>query len=297
MKNPTIYPPNTLPSAKPYATVLIVHGMAEHQGRYAEFAQFLANHHFVVMTFDHLGHGEHAAQTNSLGFMGNPHPADLMIDNVMMYAKQLADNYPNLPHFIVGHSMGSFITRCILQRFGNQFDGAIIVGTASPNPLAKKFLPITKTCNRIASKKTNVVFDKIFGKVNNLPFVFEKNMQDFNWLNSDKQAVQQFINDPLCGFAFTNNGYFALMTLMEQGTNKNWWQNVPTTLPLLFISGKKDPVGQMGKGVPIIVKDLKKHGFTHVEKVLYPNMRHEILLENGKAQVYVDVLNWLLKHS
>lgn len=290
MKNPTLYA-----SDNPKATLLIVHGMAEHQGRYTEFAQFLANHDIAVMTFDHLGHGQHAKDSDTLGFMGEPNPANAMIDNVMGYADQLAEQFPNLPHFILGHSMGSFIVRNIIQNFGQQFAGAIIMGTSSPNPLAAAFVPITRKMNQRSPHNPNVFFHNVLGRVNNLPFRKEKNLDGLNWLNSNLTEVQKFIADPLCGFMFTNNGYFGLMSLMNNGTHKNWWQTVPKALSMLFVSGEADPVGQMGKGVPKIIKDLQKNDFTDVKMIQYPNMRHEILLEKGKEQVYQDILDWFLQ--
>lgn len=290
MQNPTTYPTKNAPKA----TLLIVPGMAEHQGRYAEFAEFLASHDIAVMTFDHLGHGEMAKVKNCLGYFGNPNPHEWVIDNVMTYAKQLATQFPDIPHFIMGHSMGSFVVRCILQRFGQEFDGAIIMGTSASNPLVSLFLPITAKMNQLSPKKTNRFFYNVLGKVNNLPFRHEPNLDGLNWLNSDKHEVKKFIADPLCGFMFTNNGYFGLLSLMAEGTHKHWWRNVPKDLPMLLVSGEDDPVGQMGKGVPKIVKDLEKNDFADVKMIQYPKMRHEILLEKGKQQVFDDILNWLL---
>lgn len=285
-----------LPKVTPVATLLIVHGMAEHQGRYQPFAQFLANHDIAVLTFDHLGHGQRAYDNGCLGYMGNPNPAELMIDNVMDHAQLIAEKYPDLPHFILGHSMGSFIVRCILQRYGERFDGAVIMGTSDFNPLANLFVPITKNLNHFTTRRTNPVLDKILNQFNNLPFRKEPDLQGFNWLNSDPKQVKAYLDDKLCGFQFTNNGYFALMSLMQAGTNKHWYQQVPRQLPLLFVSGKDDPVGQMGKGITRIVKRLQKNNFASVSMQQYEAMRHEILLEPNHQQVYDDILAWLTHH-
>lgn len=285
-----------LPNNAPIATLLIVHGMAEHQGRYQDFAQFLADHHIAVLTFDHLGHGKQAYNQGALGFMGNPNPAELMIDHVMNHAKLLTEQFPNIPHFILGHSMGSFIVRCILQRFGGQFAGAIVMGTADVNPLVNLLLPITKQLNQFAPKATFNALDRVIKTVTNAPFYKEQNQQGLNWLNSNPTHIQTYMNDKLCGFAFTNNGYFALMSLMQEGTNKTWFKKVPKDLPLLFVSGKDDSIGQMGKGVPRIAKRLAKQQFSAVTVKQYPTMRHEILLEDNHQQVYQDILAWLHQH-
>lgn len=292
MQNSTLYQ-----SPTPKATLLIVHGMAEHQGRYREFAEFLAGNGIVVMTFDHLGHGKTALENHSLGYMGNPNPHELMLDNVMTYARQLTDSHSNLPHFILGHSMGSFITRCIIGRFGDEFDGAILMGTSSPNPLNKAFVALTRLMNNAYPHWPNRTFDKILNRINNAPFRKQPNLHGFNWLNSNPEQVKAYIADPLCGFPFTNNGFFSLMSLLDEGTSHNWWQNVPTNLPMLFVSGEDDPIGQMGKSIPRIVNDLQKHGFTDITATQYHKMRHEILLETDKQQVFNDTLYWLNIHS
>lgn len=277
----------------PKAALLIVHGMAEHQGRYAKFAAFLAEQGIAVMTFDHLGHGKPAQARQSLGFMGNPKPADRMIAHVMAHVDRLAAASPDVPLFILGHSMGSFLTRCLLGRYGQRFAGAILVGTSSANPLAGKFLPIAQLANRLRPRATNVAFEKILNLVNNLPFRHEPDLQGVNWLNSDAASVRQYLADPLCGFAFTNNGYYALLQLMHEGTSPNWSMQVPKTLPMLFVSGQDDPIGQMGKGLPKITKALNAHGFHHVTAQQYPGMRHEILLEPNHQVVYDAILAWL----
>jgi alpha-beta hydrolase superfamily lysophospholipase len=192
--------------------------------------------------------------------------------------------------------MGSFIVRCILQRYGERFAGAIIMGTSDFNPLVNLFVPVTKNLNHFATRRTNPVLDKILKQFNNLPFRKEPDLQGFNWLNSDPKQVKTYLDDKLCGFQFTNNGYFALMSLMQAGTNKHWYQQVPRQLPMLFVSGKDDPVGQMGKGIARIVKRLQQNNFTSVSMQQYEAMRHEILLEPNHQQVYDDILAWLTHH-
>lgn len=292
MQNVTIFTPNTSPKA----TLIIVHGMAEHRGRYERFAQFLADHSIVVMTFDQLGHGEHAKANHCLGYMGEPDPAEKVINDVIGHTKQLMTQYPNLPHFILGHSMGSFITRVVIGRIGDQFKGAMLLATSSTNPLNNISVPLTRWLNRISPTKPNAVLAKLLNKVNNQPFVKEPNLQDFNWINSRPAEVETYIADPLCGFTFTNNGFYSLMTIMQQGTKKTWYITVPKALPLLFLSGADDPVGQMGKGVPRIITDLKAQQFVDVQAKIYPAMRHEILNEKDNMQVYSDILDWLDNH-
>ena len=288
------------PAKSPIATLLIVHGMAEHQERYAQFAQFLADHAIAVMTFNHLGHGLEAQKNKQLGYMGNPNPAEKLKFNSMKYANELRAQYPDIPHFILGHSMGSFVVRSLLRNHSAEFDGAVLMGTSSPNPINIPLLKITQLLNSLSPKKINAVLDKVLNQVNNQPFAEEaKNTPELlrlNWLNSNPEHVKKYVEDPLCGFPFTNNGYFGLMRLMYEGTNKNWSQEITVDLPMLFISGEDDPIGQMGKGIPIIVSDLKERGFEDVSEKQYAGMRHEILQEDDHQKVYDDILQWLVKH-
>lgn len=111
------------------ATILVLHGMQEHSGRYDEFAKFLSNSGYAVLTYDHLGHGKTAKNKESLGYFQKENPKQKVIDDAENMAKLLESRFPNIPHFVLGHSMGSFITRCLLQQAGEKFSGAIIVGT------------------------------------------------------------------------------------------------------------------------------------------------------------------------
>lgn len=296
MKHNTFYTIFT-PKIPPKATLLIVHGMTEHQGRYYQFAQFLAENGIIAMTFDHLGHGERGKQTGKLGFMGNPHPAQLLIDDVMQHAEFLANHFPNLPRFILGHSMGSFITRCLLQQHHSDFSGAILMGTSDANPQILPFIPLTRLLNKTLSKQTNIPLALLLNKLINRPFAKDADLQNFNWLNQNPQHIYDYLKDPLCGFAFTNNGFYALLTLMYHGTRKNWALNISKTLPMLFISGEDDPVGQMGKGIPQIVQELHIQDFADIRFHQYPKMRHDILQEDNHLQVYQDILIWLNNHS
>lgn len=280
----------------PKASLLIVHGMTEHQAMYADFAQFLAAQGIAAMTFDHLGHGQDAFDNQSLGYIGNPEPAELMLSNVKTHANTLADQYPNLPHFILGHSMGSFITRCLINRHPSAFDGAVIMGTAMHTPSTSASLKITQLYNKLAPREQNLKFLKLMGKINSAPFRHEPNLMYMNWLNSNPARVKENMEDPLFGFAFTNNGYYAVMALMQEATSKQWWQRIPKNFPMLFVSGKDDPIGLIGIAVPHIAKELTAHDFSHISYHLYPHMRHQILQEDDKQVVFDDVLKWLQSH-
>lgn len=279
------------------ATLLIVHGMAEHSGRYAEFAQFLADKGIAVATYDQLGHGQTVKSADELGFFADEHPVQSLLKDVIIMADSLKARHPDVPHFILGHSMGSFIVRNVLKHHAQNFTGAILMGTADANPLTKVLLPINKILAKVAPRKPNPVFANVMNKVLNSKLDNRLSSSEFAWLSADPAAVEAYEADPLTGFDFTNNGFLTLFTLMETGLNKKWATTIAKDFPMLLISGENDPIGDMGKGIRNVASRLEKQNFRNITLQLYPHMRHEPLHEQDKALVYQDILDWLNSHT
>lgn len=275
------------------ATLLIVHGMSEHSGRYADFAQFLANQGIAVATYDQLGHGQTVKTADELGFFGGEHPAQSLLKDVIIMAGALKERHPEVPHFIMGHSMGSFIVRTVLKHHAQDFKGAILMGTAGTNPLVKILLPLNRFLAKTAPKKPNTVFANIMNKVLNAKLNHRISSSQFAWISEDTANIAAYEADPLTGFTFTNNGFMTLFSLMKTGLNKGWATTITKDFPMLFVSGENDPIGNMGRDVRNIVSDLQKHNFSHVSTRLYPNMRHEPLHEQHHSVVYSDISNWI----
>ena len=275
------------------ATLLIVHGMAEHSGRYAAFAQFLADNGIAVATYDQLGHGKTIKSAKEWGFFGIEHPVQSLLKDVIVMADSLKARHPNVPHFVMGHSMGSFIVRNVLKHHARNFSGAILMGTADTNPLTKVLLPVHKILAKAAPKKPNNLSANLMNKVLNSKLNNRISSSPFAWLNEDAAAVEAYEADPMTGFDFTNNGFLTLFTLMEAGLHKNWAMTIGKNFPMLLVSGENDPIGDMGRGIRKIANRLDKQHFEHVAVRLYPHMRHEPLHEQNKEQVYQDILNWI----
>lgn len=275
------------------ATLLVVHGMSEHSGRYAAFAQFLADNGIAVATYDQLGHGKTVKSESELGFFGEEHPVQSLLKDVIVMADSLKAKHPEVPHFIMGHSMGSFIVRTVMKHHSQDFAGAILMGSADADPLTKVMLPINKLLAKVAPKRPNTVFAKAMNKIFNSKLDNRISSSDFAWLSENQASIDAYEADPLAGFNFTNNGYMTLFNLMESALNKNWANTIAKDFPMLFVSGKNDPVGNMGKGIDKVVNRLNEQGFTSVEVNLYPHMRHEPLHELEKQLVYQDILEWM----
>ncbi len=275
------------------ATLLIVHGMAEHSGRYTEFAQFLADNGIAVVTYDQLGHGQTIKSDDELGFFGHEHPMQSLLKDVIIMADSIKARHPKVPHFIMGHSMGSFIVRTVLKHHAHAFSGAILMGTAEANPLIKIILPINKVLATAAPKKPNTLFAETLNKLLNNKLLDRSSPSSFAWLSKNEASIAAYEADPLTGFEFTNNGFLTLFSLMQSGLNKGWATTIAKDFPMLFISGKNDPIGNMARGIRAIVNRLQKQGFSNISSQLYPNMRHEPLHEQNNNVVYDDILNWL----
>lgn len=285
----TLYEPETIK-----ATLLIVHGMQEHSGRYADFARFLTTHGIAVVAYDHTGHGKTAQSYEEMGFFLGKNPREQVVLDAENVASYLEKKYPYVPHFVLGHSMGSFITRCLLQQAHTRFDGAIIVGTGGKIPGIKVGKALMSLLNLVAPKHKNRFINKAFSKASNSKFKKEGNFHHSNWLSVNEENRKAFLEDELCGVPFTHNGFNTLISLNIDATKRNWALPLSKKFPMLFVSGEHDPIGDFSKGVIKTVDNLKKDGFQNVSLKIYPNMRHEILNETNKQDVYDEILKWIL---
>lgn len=206
-----------VPTGDICATLLIVHGMSEHSGRYEKFAQFLANHGVLVATYDQLGHGQTVKDKYELGFFDEKHPVQTLCKDVIIMADKLKDKAPAVPHFIMGHSMGSFLVRTVLTHHATSFDGVILMGTSNTyNWLNKTTLSVLTLANFYRPKHHNQTAAYLMNQ-----FLLNKlsapiSASHFAWLSEDLQSIEQFENDSLAGFVFSNNGFFALQKLLQK---------------------------------------------------------------------------------
>jgi alpha-beta hydrolase superfamily lysophospholipase len=286
----TLFEPDHQPVT---ASLLLLHGMAEHHQRYAAFAQYLTTQGVAVLAYDQLGHGRTAQTPAELGFFQLARPVERVIGDAAHMGAYLAHLFPAVPHFVLGHSMGSFVARCLLQQAGAEFQGAILMGTAAPMPGASLGLAMLRLLNKLAPRHRTKVVNRLFGWLNNRHFKEPAPNDSVKWLSANQQNQVAYLHDPLCGIPFTNNGFYTLLSLMQQATEGPWTRGIPSTLPLLLISGEEDPVGEFGEGVRRVVQQLQQASFERVQQVLYPGMRHEILHEDGKQRVYQEVADWL----
>ena len=269
----------------------VAHGMLEHIDRYDNFANFMASNGIVVAGNDHLGHGSSVLSEEDRGFFSQVDGNKTVIEDIRVLSEILKEEYRDLPFFILGHSMGSFLLRQYISIY-NDLDGALIVGTGfQPYALVKSGLLICKVMAtfkgwRYRSKFVNQL--AIGG--NNKHFEPSKTKSD--WLTRDEQIVDDYIKDKRIDFIFTLNAFYYMFKGMLYLYHKDYMNKVPKNLPIILLSGGQDPVGNFGKDVRKLY-DAYKIRVTDVTINLYNDDRHEILNELDKENVYEDILNWI----
>lgn len=278
---------------KPTFILQLVHGMEEYALRYDDFAKFIAEKGAVVVANDHLGHGQSLGEKGIQGYFCENDPATVVVRDVHRLKKMTQEKYPGVPYYILGHSMGSFILRNYLCKYGTGIDGAIIMGTGNqPKLLATmgKVIPsIIAKCKGWEYKSKFV--DKMALGANNKKIANKRTPVD--WLSRNTENVDNYIADPQCGFLFTVNGFYTLSELVLRASAEENLKQMPKTLPVFFVAGKEDPVGNYGKGVQAVCNRFLTLGMKKIEIKLYEDDRHEILNEVDNKTVYEDIYKWI----
>ena len=283
-----------LPEGDIKAILQIGHGMVEFIDRYDDFCKFLCDKGFLVVGNDHLGHGGSVNSKDEWGYFGD-NGNQTLIEDMHKLEETTKKEYGNLPYFLLGHSMGSFYARQYICKYGSGLNGAIIMGTGMQSLATIKggmFL-----CRLIALFKgwryrSEFVNNMVLG-ANNKAFMPARTKVD--WLSKDEKIVDAYVSEPRNNFVFTLNAFYSMFTGLLKLHDKNLLNNIPKDLPVLFVSGKDDPVGGFGKGVKESADSLKQAGLKDIEMKLYENDRHEILNELDKQLVYQDLYDWMIK--
>jgi alpha-beta hydrolase superfamily lysophospholipase len=273
------------------AVVQIAHGMTEHGGVYDELIDALLIEGFAVFIHDHRGHGTTASQ-EELGHLEPNLGWRSAVQDIIFLSEHIRAEM-NAPLFLLGHSMGSFLSRRVAQLRGNLYDGLLLSGTGpSPGILGKLGEIVAAVEMKIRGKKTKspLLYSLSFGSFN---AHFKPTKTESDWLSSDAEQVQRYIDDPLCGFTCTTSFYKELFRGVAQATSKSETVHTPTTLPIYLFSGNHDPVGKMGKGVQKSYELYRECGVQDVTIKLYNNGRHEMFHEVNRQEVFKDVIEWL----
>ncbi len=292
--NQVIHAWHWAPQQKAVACVQIAHGMAEHAQRYDDFARFLSSLGIAVFANDHRGHGQTAGSLEKRGYFAEHEGWNLVVDDMHQLNSIIKKEYTDCPIILLGHSMGSFLSRSYISKYSDTIAACILSGTASHSSLllnAGLALAHIKSWF-IGKRKPDHLLDSMsFG-------AFNKNILQpktaFDWLSHDESIVQAYIADDYCGFICTTSFFIDLLSALKVINNLKSMQTIRKDLPIYLYSGKEDPVGNYGKGVSLAAEKFRKAGLKNVSVKLYEGGRHEMLNELNKNEVYQDVLNNIL---
>lgn len=270
--------------------VQIVHGMSEYKERYEYFIEKLNKAGYAVIAHDHLGHGS-SCKEEDLGYFSDKLGWDKVIEEcheVTTIMKSTSE-YKDVPYILFGHSMGSIIARSYLKRYANEIDALILSGPPFYNPAA------------YAGKLIAKINQMIFGPKHISKFVEGMFTGDYEskfdnprgWLSKNEENVTNYDNDPLCGYSFTNSAYKDMATgVIDMHVNRGWNKS-NLSLPILIVGGEDDPCVGGHKGSNVTIKDLQNVGYKNIKKILFPNLRHEILNEIERDDVITDILEFI----
>lgn len=285
-----------LPEGEPIGFFHIVHGMTEHIGRYDKFMTDMANAGYICFGYDNLGHGNTANDDSELGFIAGKNGHDLLAKDVKLFSDAVKIKYgtadKTLPYFLMGHSMGSFITRFAVGKYVNP-DKYIIMGTGGKNPAAGAGLAVIALVKLFCGERhiSKLVDNLAFGSYNKR-FGKVTDSDPSPWLTRDIEHRKKYYADRFCTFKFTVSAMGDLVRLNKLTNQTKWYRQVPKSLPILLVSGEKDPVGDYGKGVREVADKLQAEG-VNAKCILYSDARHEILNDSTYEQVKTDILAFL----
>ena len=276
---------------EPRGIFQIVHSIEEHIGRYEKVAAFLASKGYIVCGNDHLGHGLSVNSFYDMGFFAEQDGDMRLVDDIHILHRIMKKRYPELPCYMIAHSMGTMIARVYATVFGNELSGLILCGTNEfPSSAVVLEEPLKFLCTKLGVKAN--VPTTLLDKIGNLAIDSARTEKD--WLSRDNETVDSYIDDPLCGNGLKLGGLRDIVSLANSCCTDEWASLVPLTLPILILSGAKDPMNFNGKGAIGVCDNLESAGH-YPEVILYPGFRHEILREEECEKVYYDILNWINK--
>ena len=283
-----------IPEGETKAVVQIVHGIAEFIERYDDFANFLNKQGIAVVAEDHMGHGQSVNGEGVRGYFSGGWFA--AVEDTMVLLRGTRAAYPDIPYILFGHSMGSFMARTILCKYPDSGSSAAVIcgpGWQPPALLPPVIALIAQVCKKSGEDKPSALLQKlVFGSYNSR---VEHPRTQFDWLTRDAKQVDAYIANPMCGFTASAGLLRELMKGIAYIEKPENLAAMNKELPVFFIAGGDDPVGNYGKGVRKAAEAFQKAGMTNVTTRIYPLCRHENLNEINKEEIYEDVAQWIMK--
>ncbi len=271
----------------PKGIVQISHGMSEHKERYYPFMEYLKKNNFITVIHDHRGHGNSVKSKEDLGYFYEEN-SQYIVDDLYQVTSYIKKQYPNLPVYLFGHSMGTLVARNYLKKHDQEIEKIVLCGPPTKNKLAGLGIQFAKISKKIKGDRNRSQF------LNQLTFGnYNKNYKIQNeWICSNIEKVNQYNQDELSGYIFTTNGFINLYGLMKNAFNKKNWNVQNPNLKILVIAGCDDPVIQNKNKFENLINFLRSLGYKNITSKLYPKKRHELLNEVDHESIYQDILDF-----
>ena len=272
--------------------VQISHGMADHKERYEDFMAFLAQHGYAAVIHDHRGHGKSVRDPADLGYFYTE-DSGAVTEDLYTVSAMIKARYPGLPLYLFSHSMGTLVARNYLKTHDDAVQKLVLCGPPTRNPAVDLAILLARlSTKRKGPQHRNLLLNRLaFGAAG-------KRFEDPNgWLSSNADAVDRYRQDPLCGYVFPNNGFLNLFQLLKGAYQTDGWRVSNPNLPIFLIAGADDPIIQSKKKFEDLCQFFRQRGYQHISSKLYEGMRHELLNETEREQVYQDILRFFDAHA
>lgn len=281
------------PEGETIATVIIAHGIGEHIGRYEKFAEFLTSKKITVAGFDCIGHGSSISKKKAPMYFGEEGSWNYLVGDFGIFTEMVKEFFPDVPCFVLGFSMGSFVVRCALATGKVKADGAILAGTGEISQFVAKMVKslVSKEAKKVGGddKQSEKVNEMAFGNYNKY---FKPCKTEFDWLCQNEEALQEYIQDPLARKFITPGMFRELLSGMAFASKEANMKKCNIKIPILLVSGENDPVGEFKKAVSRVAKKFNKNGF-ETKVIWYPNSRHDIFHDNCQEKAMQDIYEWI----
>lgn len=284
------------PEQKPVATIQIIHGMTEYIERYKEFAQFFSDQGFLIYGQDLTGHGKSNYPDCAEESIYVESWNDYVEDTEYLY-QNMRNRYPDVPHYIMGFSLGSFVLRAHQLRYPKSGDALILIGTGNPDVISLRFaqLILHLGCRDKAEASKLVkklAFDSYNSQVN---LTKEEKQSHCAWLLKNKKDRYTYENDPFIHDEMTPqffNEFLNGMIKIESNEKK-----FRLDKEVIFLTGSDDPVADLRHHKLEIVEERYKKAGAKVLSQVIPGSRHDILHDECKRIVYGYIQNYLLQSA
>lgn len=291
----TLYTLFSRPEGEIRAALHLIHGFAEHIGRYGDLIQFFREHGILVFGNDHIGHGKSAAKPEELSDFGSFEALEPLLQDEISLAQDVKNTLPEgIPLFLLGHSMGSLMARALLYRAPSLYGKAVIMGTGDLPPVMTAVFAGILNVYKVLGKghrKSPLLNQLAIGRNNQK---FKPARTSCDWLSRDRENVDRYMADPLSGNPGSVHTFYVMNQLMKEIRRPENLKRMRSDLPVLFTAGAEDAFGEFGNGPRRVAELFRQAGMRSVDEKYYPAARHEILNESCAAEVRADLLRFYL---